>query len=568
MNSMEKNDYLLIPKLIGEGENGDKEAFKAAFAFIKELEREGSETILSNRGHAPIVQYDKDNFAHAHSYLPDLRTHVSRAAEKDDTGEMYRLYRDLLLFDAPHDFDCFCRFLEWEREPDKRFYLPRRKQLLPLAHALQRLEERKTKLLCISCPPGIGKTTLAEFFLTWTGGRHPELPNICGSHSNAFLRGLYDELVRIVGKRSEYLWQKVFPYVKMVGTNAKDMMIDLGFRKRFSTYELSSVGSGNAGRIRAANLLYVDDLIDGIETALSRERLDKLWQQYYTDYRQRKIGDCAELHIATRWSVHDVIGRLEDAYGSQEDSEFIVCPALDDNDESNFDYPYGVGFTTQFYHEQREIMDQASWKALYMNEPIEREGQLYPPDQLQRYFDLPEGEPDAIIGVCDTKTTGSDYCVMPICFQYGNRFYVEDCLCENYAPNIVEVNLVNKICQWNPHMVRFESNVAGGKLAADIQQAVKDRNCRTRIETKWTQQNKETKILVNAPWVMEHCVFRDDSVLHGDQWREYRNMLQQLTSYSLEGKNKHDDVCDAFAQLAVYIQGMGGNKIQIMRRLF
>ena len=356
--------------------------------------------------------------------------------------------------------------------------------------------------------------------------------------------------------------------VKMVGTNAKDMMIDLGFRKRFSTYELSSVGSGNAGRIRAANLLYVDDLIDGIETALSRERLDKLWQQYYTDYRQRKIGDCAELHIATRWSVHDVIGRLEDAYGSQEDSEFIVCPALDDNDESNFDYPYGVGFTTQFYHEQREIMDQASWKALYMNEPIEREGQLYPPDQLQRYFDLPEGEPDAIIGVCDTKTTGSDYCVMPICFQYGNRFYVEDCLCENYAPNIVEVNLVNKICQWNPHMVRFESNVAGGKLAADIQQAVKDRNCRTRIETKWTQQNKETKILVNAPWVMEHCVFRDDSVLHGDQWREYRNMLQQLTSYSLEGKNKHDDVCDAFAQLAVYIQGMGGNKIQIMRRLF
>jgi predicted phage terminase large subunit-like protein len=157
---------------------------------------------------------------------------------------------------------------------------------------------------------------------------------------------------------------------------------------------------------------------------------------------------------------------------------------------------------------------------------------------------------------------------MPICFQDGNRFYVEDCLCENYAPNIVEVNLVNKTCQWNPHMVRFESNVAGGKLAADIQQAVKDRNCRTRIETKWTQQNKETKILVNAPWVMEHCVFRDDSVLHGDQWREYRNMLQQLTSYSLEGKNKHDDVCDAFAQLAVYIQGMGGNKIQIMRRLF
>ena len=566
---MESNDYLLIPKLMGEGERGDHQALEGAFAFIKELEMEGAETILPNRVNAaPIIHHDKDNFNQAHSYTADLRTLVARATDGDDAERMYRLYRDLLLFDAPYDFDCFCRYIEWDREPEKRFYLPRRKQLLPLAHAMQRLEDREKKLLCISMPPGVGKTTLAEFFLTWTGGRHPELPNIIGSHSNAFLRGVYDELQRIVGKRSEYLWQKVFPFIRLAGTNAKDMMLDLGTRKRFSTYELSSIGSGNAGRIRAANLLYLDDLVDGIETALSKERLDKLWQQYYTDYRQRKIGDCVELHIATRWSVHDVIGRLEDAYGEQDDSEFIICPALNEQDESNFDYPYGVGFTTQFYREQREIMDQPSWKALYMNEPIEREGQLYPPDQLQRYFELPDGEPDAIIGVCDTKTTGSDYCVMPICFQYGKLFYVEDVLCENYAPNIVEVNLVNKICQWNPHLVRFESNVAGGKLAADVQQAVKERNARTKIETKWTQQNKETKILVNAPWVMEHCVFKDDSVIHGDRWREYRSMMQQLCSYSLEGKNKHDDVPDVFAQLAEYVQVMGGNKITLVRRMF
>ena len=301
---------------------------------------------------------------------------------------------------------------------------------------------------------------------------------------------------------------------------------------------------------------------------MSRERLDKIWQQYYTDYRQRKIGDCAELHIATRWSVHDVIGHLEDMYGDDPEAEFIVCPAVDDNDESNFDYPYGVGFTTEFYHEQREIMDTASWKALYMNEPIEREGQLYPPDMLQRYFELPEGEPDAIIGVCDTKTTGSDYCCMPIAYQYGNKFYIDDVLFENYAPNIVEANLVSNICEKNPHMIRFESNVAGGKLASDVQQAVKDRGSRTRIETKWTQQNKETKILVEAHWVMQNCLFRDESVLHGDEWREYRKFIQALCSYSLEGKNKHDDAPDAMAQLSQYIQGFMGNRVEIVKRMF
>ena len=569
MNQVTENQELFLA-MLREGSNGDTSAFDDALRVIREIEKEDSATVTDRYDNIVSRVYDEENFHTAHEDSQLLRDYVEKAEpeDDDDAAHLLRIYRDTLLFDAPHDFDCFCRYIEWDREPEKRFYMPRRKQLLPLARALQRLEERKISLLCISMPPGVGKTTLAEFFLTWTGGRHPELPSIVGSHSNSFLRGVYDEVQRIVGRHSEYLWQKVFPQTRLVGTNAKDLMLDLGTRKRFSTFEFSSIGSGNAGKIRAANLLYCDDLIDGIETALNRDRLDKIWQQYYTDYRQRKIGNCAELHIATRWSVHDVIGQLEERYGDDPTAEFVVCPALDDHDESNFDYPYGIGFTTQFYHEQREIMDAASWKALYMNEPIEREGQLYPPDQLQRYFELPEGEPDAIIGVCDTKTTGSDFCSMPIAYQYGNKFYIEDVLFENYAPNVVEINLVNKLCQRNPHMVRFESNVAGGKLAADIQKQISERECRTKIETKWTQQNKETKILVEAPWVIEHCIFKDDSVLHGEEWREYRKFMQALCSYSLEGKNKHDDAPDSIAQLSLFIQGFAGNKIQIIKRIF
>ena len=569
MNQVNENHQLFLA-MLREGTNGNLDAFSDALRLLHEIEREGSVAIKDHRDIEVKREYDPDNFATAHEYSEMLRgylSHVKPENEADGT-KILRIYRDTLLFDAPWDFDCFCRYIEWDREEDKKFYMPRRKQLLPLAKAMQRLEERKIKLLCISMPPGVGKTTIAEFFMVWTGGKHPELSNIIGSHSNSFLRGVYDEIQRIVGRRSEYLWQKVFPETHLAGTNAKDLMMDLGTRKRFSTFELSSIGSGNAGKIRASNVLYVDDLVDGIETALNRERLEKIWQQYNTDYRQRMIGNAVCLVIATRWSVHDPIGKLEDIYGNDPEAEFIVCPALDENEESNFDYPYNVGFTTEFYHEQREMMDQASWKALYMNEPIEREGQLYPPGMLQRYFDLPDGDPDAIVGVCDTKTTGSDYCCLPVFYQYGNKFYLEDVLFENYAPNVVQTNIESFLVRMNPHMVRFESNVAGGKLAADVQENIKQRNCRTKIETRWTQQNKETKILVESHWVMEHCIFKDDSVLHGDQWREYRKFLQAMSSYSLEGKNKHDDAPDAMAQFSQYIQGFAGSKIQIVRRMF
>jgi predicted phage terminase large subunit-like protein len=300
---------------------------------------------------------------------------------------------------------------------------------------------------------------------------------------------------------------------------------------------------------------------------LSKERLDKLWETYTTDLRQRKIGDhCKELHIATRWSVHDVIGRLERDYGDGDRAKFIVIPALDDNDESNFDYAYGVGFNTKFYHEQREIMEDASWKALYMNSPIEREGLLYSDDELRRYFELPDGEPDAILSVCDTKDRGTDYCAMPIVYQYGNDYYVEKIICDNSNPEVVETRLVMELIAHKVQLSRFESNSAGGRVAQKVQEQVKAKGGRTKITTKYTTSNKETKIIVNSPFIKERCLFKDDTVIGSD--KEYRKALQFLCSYTMAGKNKNDDVPDAFAQLSEFIQSLTGNVVEVFKRPF
>ena len=487
--------------------------------------------------------------------------------DRPEHAEKYRqLYKKTLLFAAPLDFDSYCQYIEWNRAADKRFYLPRRKQLKVVVEALQDLADDKLDLLAISMPPGVGKTTIAIFYLSWIGGRTPNSPSLGGSHSNSFLRGVYDELLRLMDKDGEYLWNDVFPNISICNTNAKDMRIDLDLPQRFETFEFSSIGSGNAGKVRAGTLLYCDDLVDGIETAMSKERLDKLWQQYTTDLRQRKIGNCKELHIATRWSVHDVIGRLEQQYGDSDRARFIVMSALDENEESNFNYGNNVGFTTQFYHEQREIMDDVSWRALYMNEPIEREGLLCAEDELRRYFELPDREPDGIISICDTKDKGKDYAFMPVGYIYGNDYYIEDCICDNNLPNVVEPRIVSCLLKNKVQMSRFEHNNAGGRIAKDIQEEVKKQGGITKITTKFTTSNKETKIIVNSVWWKEHCLFKDKSMYKKKD--DYGKMIEMLCSYTLAGKNKHDDVPDGMAMFAEYAQSFNRNKVEIFQRPF
>ena len=477
------------------------------------------------------------------------------------------IHRGALLAAAPWDFDSYLQFVEWNREPEKKFYMPRRKVLKMVVEALQDLADDKLDLLAISMPPGTGKSTLAIFYLTWLAGKHPDSPMLTGSHNGSWIRGAYDECLRIMDKSGEYLWREVFPRVGISSTNAQDCRIDLGVRKRFETLQFTTVGKGNAGQFRAMQLLYCDDLVSGSEVAMSKERLDKLWGSYTIDLRQRKLGDhCKELHIATRWSVWDILGRLELEYGESDRARFIVMPAMDENDESNFDYPYNLGYSTKTLREQREIMDDVDWRALFMNEPIERTGLLYPADELRRYFELPDGEPDAIIAACDPKDKGADYCAMPIAYQYGPDFYIEKVICDNSNPNVVEPRLANALTEYNVQLARFESNQAGGRVAEKVQGMVKDLGGRCKITTKYTTSNKETKIVVNSPWVLEHCLFKDESVIKND--REYKKFLQFLCSFTMAGKNKYDDCPDVMAMLAEFVNSFAMNKVEIVKRPF
>ena len=539
---------------------GDFGALRDAFDMVRCLELEGSMEVDG------VLIHNKDRFREAHDIVKTIRSLSAKAVLHGGGAAMLDLNKRTLLFDAPWDFDAYCRYIEWNRPKEKRFYEPRRKRLKMVADEMQKLADDELDILGISMPPGTGKSTLGIFFICWLAGKNPDKPILGGSHSMSFLRGVYDECLRIMDSQGEYLWQDVFPGVRIVDTNAKDMRIDLQEPKRFQTLEFSSVGSNNAGKVRCEQLLYVDDLVSGIDQAMSRERLDKLWEQFTVDLLQRRIGNCKTLIIATRWSVHDPIGRLEQMNEDNPRARFVRFPALDENDQSNFDYENSVGFTTAFYRQQREIMDEVSWLALYQQQTIERAGILYNADELRRYFKLPEQDPDAIIAVCDTKEQGLDYCVMPVAYQYGTDFYIDKIICDNGKVEIVEERVAQCLVERGVQKCRIESNRGGTLFAQNVEKRVRELGGMTNITTKWTQSNKATRIETTSGAARSRFLFKDETLYKED--KEYMNAMKMLTSYSSAGRNKNDDVPDAISMLVDFAGSFNANKVSIMRRPF
>lgn len=397
-------------------------------------------------------------------------------------------------------------------------------------------------------------TTIEKFFITGIAGWYPKDYNLFYSHSGDITRMFYDGCLDIM-KSDEYTWQEIFLDVSVGGTNAKTEQIQVGGYKPFPSIQTTSVGAKNSGKVRASKYLMCDDLIGGIEEALNKNQLDKLWSIYSVDARQRKTVDvdqkpCKEIHIATRWSVLDVIGRLQKLYEGNDRCKFLAVPDINPKTgKSNFLYDYGA-LTEEFFRDQQMVMDEISYRCLYKNDPIEREGLLYHEDEIRTYFTLPEREPDAIVGVCDTKTTGTDYMVLPCFYQYGNDYYLVDCVCDDSSDfGVQQRRVADLILRNNMQQVEFESNAGGGRFALEVDKIVRESCGRCNITTKPTETNKETRIIVNSDWIKRNCLFKEKELYVPRS--DYGRFMDFLFSYSVAGKNPHDDVVDALANFAL-----------------
>ena len=471
-------------------------------------------------------------------------------------------YYDLLLYEAPYILDSYILYIEKNRPNKERFYEPRRKTLKQVVDKLQELEDGKLDELFIHMPPRVGKSQIITLAMSWHCAKDAEKSNLYVTYKEglggAFLTGVME-----IWTDPTYCFSDVFPKVKVADTDSKNHKVDLVRKKKYKTLSGKGLESGLNGEYDAYGWMVLDDILEGIQDVLNPDTLKRKQIIFDNNVMSRKKEQCKLIHNGTIWSLHDLYSdRLDFLQNNPEAKniryDILKIPALDENDESNFDYDYGVGYTTQYYRTLRakfeENDDMASWYAQYQQEPIERDGAVFNPEHMRFYNGvLPEEEPYRICAACDVALGGEDFLAFAVAYMYEDgSIYIDDVVFDNSEKKITKPKVANMIIDNDVGSAFFEANQGGEGYKDEIEELLKKKGRKINLRSEYAPTNmRKTQRIWDKAGSIREFYFRDV----GCRSQEYRKFMTNLYSFTVTGKNKHEDAADCLASLAYFIEG-------------
>ena len=489
-------------------------------------------------------------------------------------------YYDVLWAEAPYFTDSFKLYIERDRKRKDRFYEPRRKTLKEISDAIQQMENDELDVLFIHQPPRTGKSGELTMDVAWHCARDTEKSNLYVTYKEG-LGGAFLDGVSEIYTDPTYRFADVFPKVKITSTDAKNNKLDLGTdsrrKKKYKSLSGKGLESGLNGEYDASGWLIVDDPLEGVQDVMSKEVLKRKQEIFDNNVLSRAKEKCKIILMGTIWDEHDIFSTykefLELHKGELRIKE-IRIPALDpDTDESNFDYEYGVGFSTEHYrrirskHEMND--DMVGWLAQYQQSPIPREGAVFNPEHMNYFSELPEGEPIKKIAHCDVALGGGDYLSFPIAYYYelpdgSLRGYVPDVVFDNSEKHVTQPQVVGKIIKHSLKNAHFESNQGGEGYKDDIVRLLNEKKYRCNITSDWAPvtKRKEQRIWDCAQEIRELYYLVPEK-----RDAQYRKFMQNLFSFTLNmRKRANDDAPDSLAGLIDFAnEGSGVSVATIMR---
>lgn len=478
-------------------------------------------------------------------------------------------YYQALLSASREDLDSFLLYLERDRLRKERFYEPRRKSLIEITDIFMKAEHHEIKEAFVHQPPRTGKTQLMTGAIVWHCSRDTELSNLYVTHKEDLGGAFLDGVIELITDPT-YRYHDIFPDVKIADTDAKAHELDLNRRKKYKTLSGKGLESGLNGKYDANGWLILDDILEGVQDVLSPDVLKRKRIIYQNNVLSRAKENCVIFNNGTIWATNDIfMKRHEDIETLPEfkDRKTItyIIPALDpDTDESNFDYDYGVGYSTAAYRQKRAEFeandDMAGWWSQYQQQPIDRKGAVFNPEHMRYYKDLPAEKPLKIIAHGDTALGGGDFTSYPIIYVYENGdWYLEDVVFDNSEKHVTQPQIISKIKKHHIKNTHFESNQGGEGYADDIKRQVKEERDITwhvNISTDWAPSTKrKAQRIWDCAEQIRHIYFKDPQHRH----EQYRKFMNNLFSFTMNmTKKQHDDAPDSLAGLIEFDENGSG----------
>lgn len=494
------------------------------------------------------------------------------AMEHDMDYDIINSGYDVYRLESFAKFESYMLYMERDRWQQKRFYLPRRNTLRIAANDMQRLEDDELDVYGLSMPSRVGKSTICVMFLTWVGLRKPDSHNAMGGHSGQLAKRFFRGLSNII-EQPEYRYGELFKlwnpeFMNVVQAKSSDpaeFTINLGSPDEFATYTCRGIDGTWTGAVDVSSdgYLYVDDLVRDREHSLSPSRMENTFQEYQNKMLDRMNDGAKKILVGTLWSVIDPLERERKLNEGNPRALFRKIPALDENEQSNFQYKV-KGFSTQYYLDMRARLDKAEWMAKFQQQPFVREGLTYPIEEL-KFFDgiLPDGNCRTVAHI-DVAFGGGDSVSMPICKDFGENGYIVGWVHDSRSPGFTVPKVVDAIEKYFITLLWIEKN-SGGQLYADkVMEEMAKRgvaHCKIILYSAPNRMSKEDKITGYSDFVKRKFHFlhtktrnieQDEDLERYYADTDYRKALDEMTTWSAEAKGKtHDDAPDTISSMGM-----------------
>lgn len=504
-------------------------------------------------------------------------------------------YYQILKLESFYLFESFIFYMEKNRSWQKRFYQPRRKTLKCVVDDLQSLEDKTENRVFygLSMPSRVGKSTVCIFFLAWIAFKRPNSHSAMGGHSGILAKSFYKELLNII-ITPEYTFKELYDYFHPeyadkpfpTDKSSDEFTITLGSPDRFATITCRGIDGTWTGAVdvSADGYLYVDDLVRDREHSLSPQRMENTFQEYLNKMVDRKNDGARELMVGTLWNVLDPLQRISIQYELDNGYFFRRIPALNENDESNFDYEIN-GFSTEYYRKMRDRLANAEWMAKYQQSPYVREGLLFPQDECKFSDGIIEDGTHIVTALCDPAFGGADNLSMPVKLKHKEtgKQTIIDWVFKKGTQNITIPLMVDAIIRNVITELRIEKNSGGGLLADNLKKELQARNCNHCKIIMFSASNRMDKmerikgysdyVKDNYNFLMEdrYLPSREEDEINGiSRYRRtemYDAAMNELHMITSEGKNPHDDSADSITNMAM-VDEKNGNKVEAIKNPF